>query len=145
VRLLLQRVTSASVDVGGKRVAEIDQGLLIFAGAFPDDGQEQIEWLAEKVVNLRVFADETKPMNANIRQIGGDLLVVSQFTLAADTTKGNRPGFSRAAPPELAERLIEQFVDALKSHHASVATGVFGADMQVALVNDGPVTFVLDR
>ncbi len=151
MRVLLQRVTQASVDVGGKRIAQIGAGLLAFVGVFPTDGDAEIQWLADKAVGLRVFPDTdssaaaTKNMNRSLKDIGGEMLVVSQFTLAADTSRGRRPGFSTAAPPELAERLYEQFVRAVTERGVRVATGQFGADMQVSLVNDGPVTFLLER
>ena len=118
---------------------------------FPTDGDAEIQWLADKAVGLRVFPDTdssaaaTKNMNRSLKDIGGEMLVVSQFTLAADTSRGRRPGFSTAAPPELAERLYEQFVRAVTERGVRVATGQFGADMQVSLVNDGPVTFLLER
>ncbi|MDA1073552.1 MAG: D-aminoacyl-tRNA deacylase [Proteobacteria bacterium] len=145
MRLLLQRVTRACVRVHDEPIAQIGAGLLIFVGVFPDDGPEQIRWLADKVVGLRIFADADKPMNADIRQVGGELLVVSQFTLAADTSRGNRPGFSTAAEPYVARERFAEFVAALRERFDRVATGEFGADMQIELVNDGPATFVLDR
>lgn len=151
MRVLLQRVTQASVDVDGQRIAEIATGLLAFVGVFPDDGEAEIKWLADKAVGLRLFPDDvaspaaSKNMNRSVQDIGGEMLVVSQFTLAADTSKGRRPGFSTAAPPELAERLYEQFVQAIVERGVKVKTGQFGADMQVGLINDGPVTFLLER
>ena len=151
MRVLLQRVTQASVDVDGQRIAEIASGLLAFVGVFPDDDTAAINWLADKAVGLRLFPDEDtslvvgKNMNRSLQDIGGQMLVVSQFTLAADTSKGRRPGFSTAAPPEMAERLYNQFVQAIADRDVRVTTGRFGADMQVGLVNDGPVTFLLER
>jgi D-tyrosyl-tRNA(Tyr) deacylase len=145
MRALLQRVTSASVTVDGQTIAAIDRGLVVFLGVFPDDTPGQAEWLADRTLGLRVFPDVDKPMNASVVDVGGAVLVVSQFTLAADVSRGRRPGFSTAAPPELAERLYGDFLDALQARHAPVAAGRFGADMQVALVNDGPVTFLLER
>ncbi|MDZ7670245.1 MAG: D-aminoacyl-tRNA deacylase [Gammaproteobacteria bacterium] len=145
MKALLQRVAEAQVTVDGGTVGAIGPGLLVFLGVERDDGPEQIAWLAAKVLALRIFPDADKPMNRSVADIGGGVLVVSQFTLAADTSRGNRPGFSSAAPPEHAERCYEQFVAELRQHHADVATGRFGADMQVALVNDGPVTFLLER
>lgn len=145
MKALLQRVSEASVTVAGERLAAIGPGLLVLLGVEPDDGPEQSDWLAAKTLALRIFPDADKPMNRSVVDIGGEVLVVSQFTLAADTSSGNRPGFSSAAPPELAERMYEDFVARLRERHGRVATGRFGADMQVALVNDGPVTFLLER
>ena len=145
MRALLQRVSSASVSVGGEAIAGIDRGLVVFLGVFPDDTTEASEWLVEKLLGLRIFADADKPMNRSVVDAGGGVLVVSQFTLAADVSRGKRPGFSTAASPDLAERLYEDFLTRLRARHAPVAAGRFGADMQVALVNDGPVTFLLER
>lgn len=145
MRALLQRVSSASVAVGGTTIAGIERGLLVFLGVFPDDTRAQADWLADRVLGLRIFADADKPMNRSVVDVAGGVLVVSQFTLAADVSHGRRPGFSTAAPPALAERLYEDFLAALRSRHDRVAAGRFGADMQVALVNDGPVTFLLER
>ena len=145
MKALLQRVTQASVSVGGERVAGIGRGLLVFLGVEPEDQVENAVSLAAKTAALRIFPDHDKPMNRSVMDVDGEVLVVSQFTLAADTSRGNRPGFSAAAPPDQAERLYEAFVAALREHHARVCTGVFGADMQVGLVNDGPVTFLLER
>jgi len=145
VKALLQRVTAASVTVDGEEVGAIGPGLLVFLGVEPDDGDAEVDWLAGKVLALRIFPDADKPMNRSVADVGGELLVVSQFTLAADTSRGNRPGFSSAAPPELAQTVYEAFVAALRARGASVAAGRFGADMQVALVNDGPVTFLLEH
>jgi len=117
---------------------------LVLLGVAPEDGDEQIAWLAEKVLGLRIFADADKPMNRSVVDVGGELLVVSQFTLMADTARGKRPGFSTAAPPGWAQTLYRRFVDELEKT-LPVQTGRFGADMQVSLVNDGPVTFVLER
>lgn len=145
MKALLQRVSEASVTVAGERIAAIGPGLLVLLGVEPDDGADQGDWLAAKTLALRIFPDADKPMNRSVTDIGGEVLVVSQFTLAADTSRGNRPGFSSAAPPELAERLYEDFVARLRERHERIATGRFGSDMQVALVNDGPVTFLLQR
>ncbi|MEQ8857055.1 MAG: D-aminoacyl-tRNA deacylase [Pseudomonadales bacterium] len=145
MKALLQRVSEASVTVAGERIAGIGPGLLVFLGVEPDDGAEQSDWLAAKTLALRIFPDADKPMNRSVTDLDGEVLVVSQFTLAADTGRGNRPGFSSAAPPELAQRLYEDFVSRLRARHLRIATGRFGADMQVALVNDGPVTFLLER
>lgn len=134
----------AAVDVEDTRVGEIGAGLLVFVGVEVNDSAEQVSWLAEKTLGLRIFPDGDKAMNLNVVDVGGALLVVSQFTLAADTSRGKRPGFSTAAPPQLAESLYNAFVDEV-SKRVPVQTGQFGADMQVSLVNDGPVTFMLER
>ena len=145
MKALLQRVTEAAVTVDGERIASIGPGLLVFVGVQPGDGPEDVDWLAGKVLALRIFPDADKPMNRSVTDVGGELLLVSQFTLAADTRRGNRPGFSTAAPPEQAERLYDAFVAEVRRRWDRVATGRFGADMQVSLVNDGPVTFLLER
>ncbi|MBH80708.1 MAG: D-tyrosyl-tRNA(Tyr) deacylase [Gammaproteobacteria bacterium] len=145
MRALLQRVNSASVSVQGETVAEISRGVLVFLGVFPEDTGEVAGWLADKTLGLRIFPDYDKPMNASVMDVAGELLIVSQFTLAADTSRGKRPGFSTAAAPELAEKLYSDFVAAVRDRYPRVQTGRFGADMQVALVNDGPVTFLLER
>jgi len=141
---LLQRVAEASVVVDTTRIAAIGPGLLVFVGVFPDDTPSIAEKLADRTLDLRIFADELKPMNRSVVDVGGEVLVVSQFTLAADTRKGRRPGFSSAAPPDIARALYEVFVERIRQRLGRVATGSFGADMKVALVNDGPVTFLLD-
>ncbi len=145
MRALLQRVSEASVTVGGETVGQIGPGLLVFLGLYPEDTGAQLEWMADRILGLRIFAGDGKPMNRSVADVGGGLLVVSQFTLAADVSRGRRPGFSMAAPPEVAEPLYERFLALLRARHEPVAAGVFGADMQVALVNDGPVTFLLER
>ncbi len=144
MRVLLQRVTEASVTVEQLKVAEIGAGLLVFVGVEPKDTSVQVAKLVDKTLGLRIFADTEKPMNCSVLDVAGEVLVVSQFTLAADTRKGKRPGFSTAAPPALAEQLFDEFVASMRLSYSRVQQGVFGADMQVALVNDGPVTFVLD-
>ena len=144
MRALVQRVVEASVAIQGQQIARIGPGLLAFVGVFPDDTLAGAQRLADKLVALRIFADETKPMNRNVVDVAGQILIVSQFTLAADTSKGNRPGFSTAAPPQVAEPLFAAVVERLQQHPVTVQQGVFGADMQVALVNDGPVTLLLD-
>lgn len=143
MKVLLQRVTQASVTVQGETVGAIGQGLLLLVGLERDDTPEQVTRMAERVLDYRVFGDDQGRMNRSVRDIGGGVLAVSQFTLAADTRKGLRPGFSTAAAPERARALYEQFVADLQQRHQPVATGRFAADMQVALVNDGPVTFLL--
>ena len=140
---LLQRVKRASVDVDGECVGKIDQGILLLLGIEKNDTEATADKLIDKTLAYRMFADEQQKMNCNLQQINGGILVVSQFTLAADTNKGLRPSFSSAAPPAQAEELYNYFVERLKLKHAQVATGVFAADMQVGLVNDGPVTFML--
>jgi D-tyrosyl-tRNA(Tyr) deacylase len=145
MRALLQRVSEASVSVADDRVAGIGRGLLVFLGVEPGDGGSEIVWLADKILGLRIFPGDDKPMNRSVKDVGGGVLVVSQFTLAADTSRGKRPSFSSAAPPEVAEALYLRFVEEMRSRHAPVEAGVFGAEMQVGLVNDGPVTFLLER
>ncbi|MDC8832409.1 D-aminoacyl-tRNA deacylase [Alteromonas gilva] len=140
---LIQRVSEASVTVDGNTIGEIGAGMLLLLGVEKQDTQAEVEKLATKIGNYRLFSDDDGKMNLNIRQTGGSVLVVSQFTLVADTRKGNRPGFSRGAPPELGESLYKAFVDQLEHQGIPVACGQFGADMQVQLVNDGPVTFHL--
>ena len=143
MRALVQRVSQASVTVDGAVVGKIGPGLLVLVCAMQGDSEKQSQWLARKVVNLRIFRDEQERMNRSVLDIGGEALVVSQFTLAAET-KGNRPGFSTAAPPQEGERLYEHFSAEVASHGVPVANGIFGADMKVALTNDGPVTIWLD-
>jgi D-tyrosyl-tRNA(Tyr) deacylase len=145
MRALLQRVSEASVSVAGEVISQIGPGLLVFVGVFPDDGDAELAWMVDKVLGLRIFPDIDKPMNASVVDVGGELLVVSQFTLAADTSKGKRPGFSTAAAPEHAEPVYERFIAGLRGKYPNVLSGRFGADMKVALVNDGPVTFMLER
>jgi D-aminoacyl-tRNA deacylase len=141
---LLQRVLEAQIRVEGAVVASIKRGLLVFVGVRPDDDAVAAQKLLERMLKYRVFADEHGKMNLNLRQIEGDLLLVPQFTLAADTRHGLRPGFSTAAAPDLGRRLFERLIAAARIQHPLVECGVFGADMQVALVNDGPVTFWLE-
>lgn len=144
MKALLQRVSQASVSIDGAEVACIGAGLLVLVGLEPDDNQQSLEKMLHKLLNYRVFADEQGRMNKSLTDIQGGLLLVSQFTLAADTRSGLRPGFSTAAAPAQAEALFEQLVQMAKQRYASVQTGQFGADMQVQLVNDGPVTFMLE-
>lgn len=146
MRIVLQRVKNASVTVGGEVVSEIGTGLLLLVGVARGDGEAGADWLAEKVAGLRIFNDEDGKMNRSVLDVGGEVLAVSQFTLLADTRKGKRPSFIRAALPEEAEPLFDYFCDRLRAAGvASVGTGRFGAMMDVALVNDGPVTIVLER
>tara|TARA_R110000850_G_scaffold3068_14_gene14467 strand:+ start:346 stop:789 length:444 start_codon:yes stop_codon:yes gene_type:complete len=144
MRALLQRVTSASVTVDGTVIGEVGAGLLVLVCAMPDDTTATADALALKVSKLRLFKDDAGKMNLSLAQTGGAALVVSQFTLAADTSRGTRPGFSYAAKPDVAEQLYLHFADALRALDIPVQTGRFGADMSVALVNDGPVTIWLD-
>lgn len=145
MRVLIQRVRSASVTIDGQLHSSIGAGLLLLVGITADDGAEDIEYLAGKVVRLRVFDDERGVMNLDVGQAGGDIMVVSQFTLMASTRKGNRPSYIAAAPEPVSRPLYEHFVAAVEALTGRrVATGVFGADMQVALVNDGPVTIWMD-
>ena len=140
---LIQRVSSAKVDIGGKTAGEIGQGLLVLLGVEKDDSPENADKLLKKVLAYRVFADAEDKMNLSLADIGGGLLVVSQFPLAADTGRGLRPSFSSAKPPAEAKSLYEYFVSQARVVHGQVATGEFAADMQVSLTNDGPVTFML--
>jgi D-tyrosyl-tRNA(Tyr) deacylase len=140
---LIQRVKHAQVEVDNQVVGQIGQGMLVLLGVEKTDTQAQVEKLCQKVIRYRIFADEQDKMNLNVQQVGGELLVVSQFTLVADTQSGNRPSFSSAAPPELGKRMYEAFLSEVKQNGLVCEAGRFGADMQVSLVNDGPVTFQL--
>ena len=144
MRALIQRVTQASVSVAGQKAGEIDQGLLVLLGVAQGDDSSQVQKLAERLINYRIFSDDQGRMNHSLKAIEAELLIVSQFTLCADTQKGLRPGFSTAAPPDIAEQLYKDFVDYCSQQITRVETGIFGADMQVALINDGPVTFLLE-
>lgn len=144
MRALLQRVTEASVTVDNETIGEIEQGLLILICAMQGDSEAEANKLAAKIAKLRIFTDEAGKMNKSVRDINGAALVVSQFTLAADTKRGNRPGFSYAASPDEGRRLYEYFKGALANEGIPIETGQFGADMKVRLLNDGPVTIWLD-
>jgi len=144
VRALVQRVSEAAVRVGGATLGEIGPGLLVLVCAMQGDGEAQADALAAKIAKLRIFKDEAGKMNRALKDTGGAALVVSQFTLAADTSRGNRPGFSTAAPPAEGERLYDYFAQQLRGERIEVAMGRFGADMKVSLVNDGPVTIWLE-
>ena len=144
MRIVLQRVSSASVDVARGRIGEIDRGLLLLVGVAPGDEGIDLRRTAQRLVDLRIFEDEAGKMNLSLRDIGGEILAVSQFTLYADTRKGRRPSFVGAAPPDLASPLFDRFVEALRSQGVRVETGEFGAKMDVRLTNDGPVTLVIE-
>jgi D-tyrosyl-tRNA(Tyr) deacylase len=145
VKTVIQRVTYASVSVEGEVTGEIDRGILVLLGVEKGDGEKQADWLAEKIIGLRIFEDEVGRMNRSLEEVGGSVLAVSQFTLAGNCAKGRRPSFDSAAAPDEARRLYDYFVEALRKNGAAVQTGIFQADMQVTLVNDGPVTFILER
>ena len=145
MRIVLQRVKSASVSIEDSVVGEINQGFLLLVGVGPDDTRDDASYLARKIAGMRIFSDENGKMNLSIDQVGGKILSVSQFTLFADTKKGNRPSFTGAASPEAANKLYEKFNEILRTEYGLIVeTGEFGADMQVSLVNDGPVTILLD-
>lgn len=144
MRALLQRVSRATVDIGERRVGEIGPGLLVLVCAMQGDGETEAAALAAKIAKLRIFADDDGRMNRSVLDTGGAVLAVSQFTLAADTSRGNRPGFSRAAPPEEGRALYDRFCELSRALGLTVETGEFGAEMAVSLVNDGPVTIWLD-
>jgi len=144
MRAVVQRVTSSTVEVDNQRVSEIAAGLLVLLGVGRDDDQSDADYLADKIINLRIFRDEAGKMNRGLAEAGGALLVISQFTLYGDTRKGRRPSYIAAAEPERANALYEYFVQRLRAQGIKVETGVFQAMMQVGLVNDGPVTILLD-
>lgn len=145
MKAVIQRVTSASVSVDGKIVGQIGAGIMVLLGVAKGDNEVQADWLAEKIVNLRILSDQEGKMNLSLHDSGGALLIVSQFTLAGNCAKGKRPSFDTAAPADEGKRLYEYFVAAARRTGLTVETGIFQADMQVALVNDGPVTFILER
>ncbi|MBB5350560.1 D-tyrosyl-tRNA(Tyr) deacylase [Haloferula luteola] len=145
MRIVLQRVSQARVEVDGQLISEINLGLLLLVGIEADDGPEDIAWLAGKITRMRIFADDNGLMNRSVLDLQGEILAISQFTLHASTRKGNRPSFIRAARPEIAQPLYEQFCQSLEAElGSSVSRGVFGADMKVSLLNDGPVTVIID-
>jgi|SRR5690606_11586206 len=145
MKVVIQRVKQSEVRIDGAIKAQIGQGLLILVGIEEIDNQEDIEWLCRKIIGLRIFEDQNQVMNLSVQDIGGDLIVVSQFTLQASTKKGNRPSYIKAAKPEIAIPIYESFVKCLEENTGKqVGTGTFGADMQVSLVNDGPVTILID-
>lgn len=144
MRIVLQRVSSASVSIDGQVYGQINQGLLLLIGVEPGDNELDADWMLKKIVNMRIFSDEEGKMNLSVVDMNGGLLLVSQFTLHASTRKGNRPSFIRAAPPEHAEKIYNYFVQQATESKLQIATGKFGADMQVSLTNDGPVTIIID-
>ncbi len=145
MKAVIQRVSSASVTVAGRLVGQIDQGIMVLVGVEKGDVEASADWLAEKIVGLRIFEDGDGKMNRSLKDVNGAVLAVSQFTLAGNCDKGRRPSFDTAAPAEEGKRLYDYFVEALRRQGVPVQTGIFQADMQVALVNDGPVTFILER
>ena len=145
MKVVIQRVSQASVTIDSKIVAEIQKGLLVLVGIEDSDNQEDINWLTSKIINLRIFADENEVMNFSVKDIKGEIIVVSQFTLHASTKKGNRPSYIKASKPEIAIPLYENFVSQIEAELGKkVQTGIFGADMKVSLINDGPVTIIID-
>lgn len=145
MRVVIQRVSEASVTVEGNKTANIGKGLLILLGIETEDSSEDIKWLASKISNLRIFADEQGMMNRSIMDVGGEIIVVSQFTLHASTKKGNRPSYIKAAKPEISIPIYEEFIFELRRESGiKIQTGIFGADMKVAMINDGPVTIIID-
>ena len=145
MKLVIQRVKNAKVDVDNKTIGQIGQGFLVLLGVGPEDTTKNADYLIQKLINLRVFKDSEDKMNLSIKDISGELLIVSQFTLYADCKKGNRPSFINAAPPDKANELYEYFVNQTKNTGIKVQTGSFGADMKVSLLNDGPVTIILEN
>ncbi|MGN1350339.1 MAG: D-aminoacyl-tRNA deacylase [Anaerovoracaceae bacterium] len=145
MKTVIQRVSEASVTIDGQVTGRIGKGFMILIGIGAEDTKEQADWIAQKIANMRIFEDEEERMNLSLKDVGGEILAISQFTLYADCRKGNRPNFLGAGKPEMSEPLYEYLCDALRAHGIHVETGVFGADMKVALVNDGPVTIVLER
>ena len=145
MRVVLQRVARATVRIGGRGVGSISQGFCLLVAFTHGDTKAQVDWMAEKVSGLRLFSDSEGKMNLSLADVGGSLLVVSQFTLYGDAARGRRPSFGQAAPPEIAVPLYQWFVESLRAQGLTVATGEFGADMRVEIHNDGPVTLILDR
>ena len=145
MKVVIRRVIKSSVRINNKEVAKIGKGFLILLGISKDDNFEKADYIIKKIYNLRVFSDENDKMNLSIQDINGELLIVSQFTLYADCKKGNRPSFINAAPPEEAEKIYEYFINECKKNNLKVETGEFGADMKVELINDGPVTIILEN
>ena len=145
MRVVIQRVSRASLSVEGAEVSSILLGLMVLAGFEPGDTREDLDWMSAKIANLRIFGDDLGVMNLSVREIGGEILLVSQFTLQAATKKGNRPSYIRAAPPEIAIPLYESFIAKMSDQLGrAVKTGIFGAEMKVDLINEGPVTIIMD-
>ena len=144
MRVLLQRTTQASVQIGGQIHGKINRGLVILVGICGDDTEDDARWLVQKIIQMRIFADSDGKMNLSVQDIEGEMLVISQFTLHASTKKGNRPSFIQAARPEHAIPLYDFFINRLNESNLKIETGIFGADMQVSLINDGPVTIWMD-
>jgi D-tyrosyl-tRNA(Tyr) deacylase len=145
LKVVIQRVTSASVTIETEIVANIQSGLLVLVGIEDEDSQEDIIWLSQKIINLRIFGDENDVMNLSVKDVNGDIIIVSQFTLHASTKKGNRPSYIKASKPEIAIPMYEKFLQEMEfEFEKKIQTGKFGADMKVALVNDGPVTIIID-
>lgn len=144
MRVVIQRVQEASVRIEGQIKGKIDRGYMILLGIEGSDSIEDIDWLIKKIVSLRIFSDPEGKMNLNITSVGGSILLISQFTLHASTKKGNRPSFIKAAPPKIAIPLYKTFIEKLEAHSIKIETGEFGADMKVSLINDGPVTIIID-
>jgi D-tyrosyl-tRNA(Tyr) deacylase len=145
VRVIVQRVTKASVSIEGKEYSSIRNGMLVFAGFENSDNTEDLEWMSTKITNLRIFSDKEGVMNHSVKEVGGEILVVSQFTLHAATKKGNRPSYIRAAPPEIAIPIYHLFIEKVREKLGKeIQTGIFGAMMEVELINDGPVTIIID-
>ena len=145
MKLVIQRVSRAQVDGDGKEVGKIDTGFLVLIGITHNDNEQTADYLSKKLCNLRVFKDENDKMNLSLKDVGGSLLLISQFTLYADCTAGNRPAFVEAAKPEVAEKLYDYFCDKCREKGIQVQTGIFGADMKVSLLNDGPVTIIMEK
>ena len=145
MRVVIQRVSKASVSIANEKISEIGKGLLILAGFEAEDDEADLEWMAGKIVSMRIFGDDSGKMNLSVLEINGEIMIISQFTLHAMTQKGNRPSFIRAAKPEIAIPLYEKFIQIIENKNVNpIKTGVFGSDMKVELVNDGPVTIFID-
>ena len=145
MKLVIQRVKRASVEVNKQIIGKIDKGFLVLLGVGPEDTEKEADFLVQKLIKLRIFEDENEKMNLSIKDVNGELLIVSQFTLYADCSGGNRPSFTNAAKPELANKLYEYFIEKCKEENINVEHGEFGADMKVELLNDGPVTIILEK
>jgi len=145
MKLVIQRVLEARVKVDSNIIGQINQGLLVFLGIHEEDTEEKIDWLVNKLCKLRIFEDDNQKMNLSVKDINGDILIVSQFTLYANCERGNRPDFISAAKPEKANHLYNLFIKQLKTYQIKVETGIFGANMKISLINDGPVTVIIER